>query len=97
MANKFGIPAEVKEEIRKRDKRCVYCHIRLHAYTKKGLGGKATLEHLNFDWPFKWKDGLKKQDLAMCCNICNSSRGKRKLFVWFQKEYCKKNEIGKTY
>lgn len=57
---------------------------------------QATIEHLNFDGPFYWKDGLRKEDLAICCGACNSSRGKKTLADWFKKEYCARRNINEN-
>jgi hypothetical protein len=54
---------------------------------------KATIEHLNFDGPFYWADGLKESDLAICCQSCNSSRGIKRLTDWFKSDYCKQRDI----
>lgn len=55
----------------------------------------ATIEHLREVKPFYWTDkaglrtSLKKEELAICCGSCNSSRGKKSLREWFGKPYCK--------
>jgi hypothetical protein len=97
MSNQFGIPNKEEEEIRARDKTCVYCHKVMKAYpdTKGTPGDKATIEHLNCDPPFYWKDGLKKSGLAICCGECNSSRGKKTLLDWFKTKYCLDRNINK--
>ena len=94
MANKFGIPKEEEERIRKRDKLCIYCHKKmLYPVNRKRQGDSATIEHLNFDRPFYWKEGLKIKDVAICCGRCNSSRGSLRLTEWFKKQYCIDNNI----
>jgi len=97
MSNKFGIPNKDEEEIRMRDKTCVYCHKVMKAYPNaKGTpGDKATIEHLNFDPPFYWADGLKKLDLVICCGSCNSSRNNKALPDWFKTPYCLDRNINK--
>jgi len=52
------------------------------------LADQATIEHLNFDGPFYTRDGLRKEDLVICCRSCNSSRGTRRLLDWFTSDYC---------
>ena len=97
MSNKYGIPNKDEEEIRARDKICVYCRKTMKAYpnTKGTPGDKATIEHLNFAPPFYWTDGLKKSDLVICCGSCNASRGKKELLNWFKKQYCLDRNINK--
>src|SRR4029077_14281593 len=49
----------------------------------------ATIEHLNFDPPFYVKDGLRTEDIAICCFACNASRGNRRLWEGFTMQYCR--------
>lgn len=92
--NKFGIPKEVIEAIRVRDVNCAYCGKEmLFPYDRKRATGSATIEHLNFDGPFYWKDGLLPEDIVICCGSCNSSRGIKRLEDWFASAYCVKNAI----
>lgn len=90
MANYFGIPEDVEAEIRARDIYCAYCQgeMKEHNGAKGTPFDKVTLEHLSFDGPFYWKDGLQKEDIVMCCGRCNSSRGKKRLVDWFNSSYC---------
>lgn len=97
MANYFGIPENIEEEIRARDAVCVYCGAEMKMYN--GVIGtpsdKATIEHLSFDGPFYWKDELNREDIVICCGKCNSSRGKKKLIEWFGSAYCLERNINK--
>ena len=89
MTNRFGIPEKELAKIRERDKKCVYCHKEMvypSVVSKKK--DSATIEHLNYDGPFYWKEGLEMQDLVICCGSCNSSRGDKKLKDWFKSPYC---------
>jgi hypothetical protein len=57
MSNVFAIPRKDEEELRARDKKCVYCRKVMRTYdeikaTKGKLADQATIEHLNFDGPF---------------------------------------------
>lgn len=98
MANKFGIPAEVEEFVRSRDRLCVYCFgkMKSYAHTVGSPKDKATIEHLSFNGPFRWNKGLQQVEVAICCQSCNSSRGDRRLTEWFKSEYCLKKNINKT-
>jgi len=89
MANKYGIPEIVENEIRRRDKTCAYCHKRmLYPYASHKPGNSATIEHFREKGPFYWDEDLKKEDLAICCGCCNASRGRKKLLAWFKTPYC---------
>ena len=97
MDNKFGIPEEELKKIQARDKTCVYCPKKMtYPYSISKHNDCATIEHLNHDGPFYWKDGLKAEDIAICCGGCNSSRGKMKLLDWFKTSYCLKRNINEN-
>jgi hypothetical protein len=98
MSNAFGIPHRDEQELRARDKRCVYCQKAMKTFAqikaKRGkLADQATIEHLNCDGPFYVRDGLKMEDLVICRRGCNSSRGERKLLDWFKTDYCTSRKI----
>lgn len=94
MHNKFGIPEDVEKRIRERDIKCVYCsNLMFYPYDPSNRSDSATIEHFREDGPFYWKDGLKEEDLSICCGSCNSSRGRRKISDWFKSSYCKKRNI----
>jgi len=98
MSNIFGISREVEEELRARDKVCVYCRKKMKTYgeikARHGrLADQATIEHLSFDGPFYIRDGLKKEHVVICCRGCNSSRGTRRLLDWFKTDYCVSRKI----
>ena len=89
MANKFGIPEGELLKIRARDKKCVYCHNEMiYPFIRAKQGDCGTIEHLNFDGPFYWNEGLQIKDIVICCGSCNSSRGQKKLSDWFRTKYC---------
>jgi hypothetical protein len=98
MANQFGISRQDEESIRARDKACVYCRkaMRTTKELKSGIGkvgDRASIEHLNFCGPFYIKDGLRLDDIVICCGSCNSSRRDRRLWDWFRFDYCVKRNI----
>ena len=91
MTNNWNIPEWLEKKVKKRDKSCVYCHIKLKEYPSiKGTPcDKATFEHID-------NDGLpSEENIAMCCSSCNASKGTKKLLDWFNSCYCKKKEINK--
>jgi len=89
MKNKYGLPEDRLNEIRVRDKVCVYCHKEM---IKPGDDGSikdwATIEHLNHLPP--WDNPFT---VAICCGSCNSSRGNKKLLDWFEILYCVERNI----
>jgi hypothetical protein len=98
MSNSFGISPLDEEGLRARDKTCVYCRkvMKTHAEIKAAKGERAdeaTIEHLNFAGPFYVRNGLRTEDLVICCRGCNSSRGERRLLDWFKLDYCVRRNI----
>lgn len=86
MAN-WGFSNEEIKVIRRRDKNCVYCRKQmLETYNKKNYVDSPTIEHLHHKWPFRKKDGLLLEGLAIACGSCNSSRGKLELGKWLEKK-----------
>lgn len=88
MSNTYGISKQDEREIRARDKKCVYCRIRMKQSSRARGPSEATIEHFNNDGPFK-----KRYNLAICCRRCNSSRRDKSLSDWFKTEYCLKKKI----
>jgi len=94
MNNKFGIPEDKLEKLFQRDRKCSYCHKKMiFPYDTNNRKDSATIEHLNFDGPFYWKDGLQIEDIVIVCSSCNSSRGIKPLFDWFKASYCRERNI----
>ena len=89
--NNWGIPAWLEEKVRKRDKFCVYCHVKMKEYphTKGTPHDKATWEHIDNDGP------NSEANVARCCCSCNASKGTKKLADWLKSSYCKKSGITK--
>ncbi|MDE2420494.1 MAG: HNH endonuclease [Gammaproteobacteria bacterium] len=88
--NSWGIPAWLEDEVRNRDKTCVYCAVEM--VEKMPLGGSrknvATWEHIIND-----ESIVTRENIARCCVSCNSSKGNRKLSVWIESSYCKSRGI----
>jgi hypothetical protein len=98
MTNQFRIPPEVMQFLKTRDKVCAYCKRKMqeHGSVIGELKNRATIEHLNRVGPFHWIDGVtgvKKRDLVIACQSCNSSRGVKKLKDWFRSQYCIERNI----
>jgi hypothetical protein len=94
MRNNYGIPSAALASIRERDKFCVYCGKELvYPYDSTRQMDSATIEHLGDDPPFYWSEGMKEDNIVMCCGACNSSRGPKTLREWFQSPYCFERSI----
>jgi hypothetical protein len=88
--NRWGIPKWLEEEIKARDKACVYCGVQLHEVVQSGNSRKtmATWEHIINDARI-----ITHENIARCCAACNSSKGTKTLSDWIHSNYCKKKGI----
>ncbi len=82
MANRWGIPKEVEEFVKKRDLICVYCGT---SFTNTVVTHKTrpTWEHIINDIRINGSDNI-----ALCCGSCNASKGTKKLSDWLNGKYC---------
>ena len=87
--NNWNIPDWLEEEIRGRDKVCVYCGTDF-AVTAWGRKAAATWEHIVNDARIVHRDNI-----ARCCVSCNSSKGTKVLAEWLESTYCKRRGISK--
>ena len=76
------IPEVMEIEIRKRDKKCVYCGIKFSQEIHP------TWEHIIND-----ENIITFENIVLCCRSCNSSKGQKLLKDWIETEYCKKKNI----
>jgi hypothetical protein len=85
--NLWGIPKWLEEEVKERDKVCVYCGVQLVEQVPRGGSRKtaATWEHIINDARI-----VTRENIARCCASCNSSKGVKSLSDWMQSAYCKK-------
>jgi hypothetical protein len=90
--NRWGIPNWLEEEVKERDKTCVYCGIAMIQQMPPSGPRKAvaTWEHIINDASI-----ITYENIARCCVACNSSKGTKKLLNWMQSSYCKKRGINK--
>lgn len=90
--NRWGIPKKLEEEVKVRDKSCVYCGVKLLEGSRCDGSRKnmATWEHIINDASI-----VTRENIARCCAACNSSKGTKLLADWIQSDYCKKNGINK--
>jgi 5-methylcytosine-specific restriction endonuclease McrA len=94
MPNSYGIPESELEKIRARDKKCVYCGKQMiDPYDPKNHADSATIEHLSPIRPFYWHEGMKIDNIVICCGACNSSRSSMRILHWFKTGYCKNHNI----
>jgi hypothetical protein len=82
MANRWGIPKEVEELVKKRDVSCVYCGIQ---FTNSNISHKSrsTWEHIINDIRINGPENI-----ALCCGSCNASKGAKPLEEWLESKYC---------
>jgi hypothetical protein len=92
MSNAWGIPEWLEREVRERDKFCVYCGVELLESVPRGCSRKnvATWEHIINDAGI-----ITRENIALCCSSCNSSKGTKILSDWLNSQYCKNNGIDK--
>jgi hypothetical protein len=92
MFDKYGLLDKDVDEIRARDKNCVYCHkIMIYPCVGDNRRDWATIEHLNYLPP--WNN---PKTVAICCGSCNSSRSNKKLRDWFKMPYCVERNINES-
>jgi len=90
--NRWRIPDWLEEEVKERDKTCVYCGVRMieHMPPRGSRRAVATWEHIINDASI-----VSRENIARCCVACNSSKGTKKLSDWIQSSYCKRRGMGK--
>ena len=90
--NRWGIPAWLEEEVKARDKVCVYCGVQMIERMPQGGSRRtvATWEHIINDASI-----VTPENIARCCAACNSSKGTKDLADWMKSNYCKKRGINK--
>jgi hypothetical protein len=90
--NKWGIPDWLEKEVRERNKRCVYCGVKMIEKMPKDGNRKAvaTWEHIIND-----ASNISRENIALCCVACNASKGTKNLSDWLEYSYCKKKGINK--
>ena len=90
--NHWGIPDALEEEIKERDKACVYCRIQLIEQMPPRGPRKtvATWEHIINDASI-----VTRENIARCCVTCNSSKGTKELSDWIKSSYCTKRGISR--
>ena len=90
MSNRWGIPKEVEEFVKKRDANCIYCGIDF-AVNKASNKLSSSWEHIINDVRLNSSDNI-----ALCCRSCNASKGTKKLEDWLQSNYCSNKSINRN-
>ena len=83
--NRWNIPEWLESEVRLRDKNCVYCGVEMRHNVPRGAPRRAaaTWEHIINDARI-----VNRENIALCCSACNSSKGQKLLLDWLQSAYC---------
>lgn len=87
MANNWNIPDWLENEVRERDKTCVYCGVKFTPYNISRKTA-ASWEHIINDINI-----VNIDNIVLCCCGCNSSKGQKQLSVWLKSDYCKNRGI----
>lgn len=87
MANNWKIPKWLEDEVRVRDKVCVYCGCEFTP-AKVSKKSAASWEHIINDAKI-----ITRENIALCCCGCNASKGQKQLSIWLQTRYCKERDI----
>lgn len=87
MANSWNIPKWLEDEVRERDQTCVYCGV---SFTPANVCRRtaASWEHIINDETI-----ITRENIALCCCGCNSSKGAKPLLVWLESKYCADRNI----
>jgi len=82
--NRWNIPVWLEQEVKQRDKSCVYCGVVF------GVENRPSWEHIVNDARI-----VTRENISLCCRACNSSKGVKPLEVWLESEYCKRRGISR--
>lgn len=85
MANRWGIPQWLEDEVRQRDTACVYCQ---RPFADQPPAAGASWEHIINDINI-----VTRENIALCCRGCNASKGQKSLSDWLQSPYCQQRCI----
>lgn len=91
--NNWNIPDWLEQEVRARDKACVYCGVQfIEQVHPSGSWAKVgTWEHIINDATI-----ISRENIARCCRACNSSKGTKKLSDWMHSRYCRERGINEN-
>jgi len=80
--NRWNIPSWLEKEVIARDKDCVYCRTTFGSMI--GKSSLASWEHIIND-----TKNVTRENIALCCRSCNSTKGAKLLATWLESAYCK--------
>jgi len=83
--NRWKIPDWLEAYVLERDLDCVYCRATFDPLSPRA---RPTWEHIIND-----SQMITRENIALCCMSCNSSKGNRPLTVWLDTAYCKSRSI----
>lgn len=84
--NRWNIPPWLEAEVMERDKACIYCGV-LYSSAER-FGARPSWEHIVNNAKI-----ITRENIALCCRSCNSSKGAKLLEVWLESPYCQKRGI----
>ena len=87
MANNWGIPKQLEDEIRARDIRCVYCNVEFTS-NRNNRSTSPSWEHIINDASI-----VTRENIVLCCMGCNASKGQKDLKDWLNTPYAKNKNI----
>ncbi len=87
MANNWNIPAWLEQEVRDRDKTCVYCGNEFVS-SRVSVRLSASWEHIIND-----ANIISRENIALCCRGCNASKGQKSVSEWLRTKYCRDRGI----
>jgi len=79
--NKWNIPQWLEDEVRQRDKKCVYCGVE---FSKESRKTTPSWEHIINDASI-----ITRENIALCCISCNASKGAKESVAPIIKEALK--------
>lgn len=87
MSNNWNIPNWLEQEVRERDKACIYCGNDFLP-AKVSVRASASWEHIINDAKI-----ITRENIALCCRGCNASKGQKTVSAWLATNYCIKRGI----
>ena len=87
MANNWNIPSWLEQEVRNRDKACVYCGCDFVS-PKISVKSSPSWEHIINDVTIS-----TIENIALCCIGCNASKGAKLLSQWLESEGAKRRGV----
>ena len=87
--NRWNIPDALEQEILHRDRACVYCGV-VFGLPDARFGSRPSWEHIVNDARI-----VTRENIALCCRSCNSSKGVKLLSLWLDSPHCRKRGISR--